>query len=154
MAEGGFENPGFEGPWAHDDDDDDDDEQEVNTTQPFQPGATSIPYHRGEGMEIQTRQHEKTGLPDAFPPSYEETPLLGAQAEREQSWDGLTRVFPEASATDLETSYSKTGRLRIKMYGLGKKIYYLFTKDSTGKERLNPSLPKEIKNSLGPMAQE
>ena len=41
------------------------------------------------------------------------------------------------------------------MVGAGKKIYNLFTKEkSTGKERLNPRLPKEIKNQLGPMAQE
>jgi len=67
---------------------------------------------------MQTRQHEQTGLPDT---SYEETPLLGAQAEQQRSRDYLTRVFPEASATNLETSYSKTSRLQVKMMGFGKK---------------------------------
>ena len=61
--------------------------------------------------------HEQSGLPDA---SYEETPLLGdTQAI---SWDALTRHFPETSATNLETSYSKTGRLQVKMYGFAKSL--------------------------------
>jgi len=133
-----------------DHDDDDDDEQEVNRTQPFQPGASSTPYHRGEQVEMQTMQREQDGLP-----SYEETPLLGAQAEQQKSWDHLTRIFPEASATDLESSYSKTRRLQVKMMGFGKKVYDLFTREKgTDKQRLNPSLSKEIKIALGPMAQE
>ena len=49
-------------------------EQEVDTTQPFPlPGAASTPYHGGEQHEMQTMQHEQSGLPDT---SYEETPLL------------------------------------------------------------------------------
>ena len=98
-------------------------------------------------------QHEQSGLPDTY---YEETPLLGAQSERQNSWDALTRRFPRASATYLETSYSKTGRLQVKMFGAGKKASdSLLTRDNnTGQERLNPSLPTEIKNSLGKSAEE
>ena len=41
------------------------------------------------------------------------------------------------------------------MFGTAKKAYILFTRDTnTGQERLNPSLPKEIKNSLGKSAEE
>jgi len=58
------------------DDDDDDDEQEVNRTRPFQPGGASTPYHEGEEIEIQTRQHEKSGLPDTSYDEDETTPLL------------------------------------------------------------------------------
>ena len=72
MAEGG-------GDFGYDDPDldynidhDDDDEQEVDTTRPFQPGASSTPYNGGE-YEMQTMQHEQSGLPDT---SYEETPFL------------------------------------------------------------------------------
>ena len=96
----------------------DDDDQEVNRTGPFDPYATSTPYHGGEQHEFQTMMHEQGGLPDT---SYEETPLLGAQAQMQNSWDALTTLFPRASATDLETSYSKTGRLQVKMSGFGKK---------------------------------
>ena len=69
MAEGG--EFGYDDPYA--DHGIDDDEQEVNWTQPFQPGAASIPYHGGEQV-VQTMRHEQTGLPDT---SYEEeTPFL------------------------------------------------------------------------------
>ena len=149
MAEG-------EDPFAYqdpvlDDNLDNDDDQEVHRTRPFQPGSASTPYYR-EQYETQTMMHEQSGLPDA---SYEETPLLSAQSEAQKSWDALTRRFPRASAINLETSYSKTGRLQVKMTGFGKKSYPLFTRDnSTGRERLNPSLPKEIRNSLGKGAEE
>ena len=101
---------------------------------------------------MQTMMHEQSGLPDT---SYEETPLLGAQAETQNSWDALTRLFPRASATDLEGSYSKTGRIQVKRYAIGKKSYPPFTKDNkTVKDRLNPQLTKEIKDSLGKSAEE
>ena len=45
--------------------------------------------------------------------------------------------------------------IQVKMFGAGKKIYSLFTKDTkTGKEWLDPSLSNEIKNSLGESAEE
>ena len=102
---------------------------------------------------MQTDMHEQSGLPAT---SYEETPLLGdAQAINQISWDSLTRKFPRASSINLETSFSTTGRLQVKMYGIGKKSYPLFTKDSkTRQERLNPTLPKEIIKSLGRSAEE
>ena len=100
---------------------------------------------------MQTMQHEQCGLPDT---SHDQTPLLGAQAQIHESWDALTRVFPEASATDLETSYSKTGRLQVKMAGFGKKLYEVFTKDRSGNQQLNPKLSKEIRESLGRSANE
>ena len=132
--------------------DDDDDDQEVNTTGTFVPGAASTPYHGGEQHEMQTMMHEQEGLPDT---SYEETPLLGAQDQIQRSWDSLTRLYPRASATNLEPSYSKTGRLQVKMAGIGKKAYPLFTRDNnTGRDRLNPALPKEIKSSLGNRAEQ
>jgi len=145
MAEGGTfdnENPDLDYQLDYDDDDDDD-EQEVDTTRPFQPGAASTPYHGGEQIRMETMQHEQSGLPDT---SYEETLLLGPQSESEKSWTSLTNLFPKASATNLETSY-RGGRLQVKMTAFGKKLYYLFTKErTTGKERLNPSLAKEIRS--------
>ena len=66
MAEGGefgMDQPDLDHDIDHDDDDDDD-EQETNRTQPFQPGTASTPYHGGEQHEMQTMQHEKSGLPE------------------------------------------------------------------------------------------
>ena len=153
-GEGTYFNP------AYDDDatNDDDDDQEINRTGPpdadstwgFVPVSVSTP---GEQYEMQTMMHEQSGMHDA---SYDEsTPLLGAQAEQARSWEALTRLFPRASATDLETSYSSTGRLQVKMSGFGKTSYFLFTKDrSTKQKRLNPLLTKEIKEALGKSAEE
>ena len=84
---------------------------------------------------MQTMQQEQSGLPDT---SYEETPLLGAQAQAQRSWDALTRLFPDASSIDLEATYSKTGRLQVKMAGFGKKAYELFTKDRSDRQKINP----------------
>ena len=74
MAEGGGEF-GYYDPELDDniDNDGEDDEQEVDTTRAFQPGGASAPYHGGEKYEMQTMQHEQSGLPDT---SYEETPFL------------------------------------------------------------------------------
>ena len=68
MAEGGVYDPTTENetPWEDhgiDHDDDDDDEQEVNTTQPFQPGASSTPYHEGEAHEMANMGEEGEGIP-------------------------------------------------------------------------------------------
>lgn len=41
---------------------DDDDDEQVNTIGCFQPGTASTPW--GEEIQMQTRQHEKSGLPD------------------------------------------------------------------------------------------
>lgn len=103
------------------DNDEEEEEEEVNRTQPFnpqpfRPGAASTP--RYQESEMQTMQNEQSGLPDT---SYEETPMLGTQSERQNSWDALARLFPRAKATNLETSYSKTGRLQVQMFGAGKK---------------------------------
>jgi len=73
-------------------------------------------------IEMQTRQHEKSRLPDTSYDEDETTPLLGAQAEIQNSWDTLMALFPKASSIDLETSYSKTNCLQIKKSGFGKKL--------------------------------
>ena len=66
-----------------------------------------------------------------------------------KAWESLTGIFPEAKATELEATYSKTGKLQVKMFGQGKRAYPLFTKDKdTGGQRLNPILPRQIKSAL------
>ena len=149
MATGG-DTFAFEDKGLDDEKDNDDDEQEVNRTQTFEPTRASTPYHDWEQYEMQPMQ-EQSGLHDT---SYEETPLLGAQAQAQRSWDALTRFFPEASSIDLETTYSKTGRLQVKMAGFGKKAYELFTKDRSGGQKINPKLTKEIQRSLGRRAEQ
>ena len=64
MAKGGAEVP--ENPWIAQDLDAHDSDNEVHqgdTTQPFQPGSSSMPYHGGEA-HVLTHLHETGRLPD------------------------------------------------------------------------------------------
>ena len=55
------------------------------------------------------------------------------------------------SSSELEMSYNTKGKLQVKMFGAGKKLYSLMTTErGTGREIINKSLPKEIKTALGP----
>ena len=78
MAEGGYDpTTENETPWEDhriDHDDDDEEEEEVNTTHPFQPGASSTPYHGGEAHEMTNMDPEEEGLGDTVPliPKYDD----------------------------------------------------------------------------------
>ena len=141
MAEGGdttFENPGYD---PYDDPFDDD---RLDETTPFIQ-QTSTPYSGSGNIVMQTIQHEASGLPEK---SYAETSFGATVMNR--AWDAAKDLFPNISATDLEMSYSKKGKLQVKMFGAGKKQYNLFTTDQrTKQESINKSLPKEIKTALG-----
>ena len=141
MAEGGdttFENPGYD---PYDDLYDD----RFDETTPFLP-QTSTPHSGGENIEMQTMQHETSGLPET---SFAET-SFGATVMNNRAWEAAKDLFPNVSATDLEVSYGKKGKLQVKMFGAGKKTYPLFTTDQrTKQESINKSLPKEIKTALG-----
>ena len=67
----------------------------------------------------------------------------------EDAWEALERIYPDSKATELEASYSKKGKLQVKMFGKGKTIYTLYTTDKkTGEQNLNPNLTKEIRKAL------
>ena len=126
-----------------DDDDDDDD-----TTHPFQPGGPSTP---GEDIPMTTMNREKEkGSGIAETSFIEGSPFSRVITADAKAWEALTGMFPDAKAIELEATYSKTGKLQVKIFGQGKRAYPLFTKDKdTGEQRLNPILPKEIKSALG-----
>ena len=128
------------------DDDDDDDEE---TTNPFQPGGSSTP---GEEIPLNTMNREKEkGQGIAETSFIEGSPLSRVLTSNKKAWESLTGIYPDANAIELEATYSKTGKLQVKMFGQGKKPYPLFTKDkNTGEQRINPNLTKEIKSALGP----
>ena len=80
----------------------------------------------------------------------EGSPLSRVLTSNAKAWESLTAIFPEAKATELEATYSKTGKLQVKKFGFGKRAYPLFTFGKrTEEQRLNPILPKEIKSGLG-----
>jgi len=142
MVEGGgdfdYQDDGLDWNLDHDNGDD---EQEVNTTRPFQPGAASTPYHSGKEIQMQTRQHEQTRLPET---SYEETPLLTEFKHQEDKPAMLERAkefirrFPRVNFKKLwPISFSKKGA----------KIFKLM-------ERALKSFTDKFSSPLGPWAEE
>ena len=131
-----------------DDDDDDDDD----TTHPFQPDVNSTPGPSGEEIPMTTMNREKEKGSGIAETSFIEGSTHSRVLELDKkAWETITREFPDAKATELAATYSKTGKLQVKMFGQGKRAYPLFTKDKdTGGQRLNPILPRQIKSALGP----
>ena len=131
MAEGGsvsFENPAYDpydDPYGDDDDDD-----KIDETAPFIQ-QTSTPYsYGGENIEMQTMQQESSGLPEK---SYVETSFGGPKTS-ETAWVSAKNLFPDMSSSELEVSYYTKGKLQVKMFGAGKKLYSLMTTErGTGK---------------------
>ena len=79
MADGGYDQDDTEfllkDYEPNDDYHDDAVQQSLNTTQPFKPGQASTPYHGGEQVEMQTMQHEQTGLLSYFETSFGGEPM-------------------------------------------------------------------------------
>ena len=126
--------------------DDDDDEE---TTNPFQPGGSSTP---GEDIPMTTMNREKEKDPYTDETSFiGGSPLSRVLTSNAKAWESLIGMFPDVKATELEATYSKTGKLQVKKVGFGKRAYPLFTvgRGGGGEQRLNPILPKQIKSALG-----
>ena len=133
------ENPALD--IALDNDDDDDD----TTPPPGTPGATSTPYHPGAAYHP-GEEHEMTNLPQ------EQSGVVHGLGE--PAWNAPKHIYPNASATDLEAYIDPTTkRLKVKMTGAGKALYYLYTTQrGTDIERLNPQLTGKIRKALGESA--
>ena len=159
MAEGGefgMDQPDLDHDIDHDDDDDD--EQEANRTQPFQPGTASTPYHGGEQHEMQTMQHEKSGLPET---SFdEEIPLLGGFIHQDDKPALLERArafiknrFPRVDFGRLgPIGFSKRPGNETTIVSFGTKggETDIFRKDGKG---LLKKFTDKFKTSLGPEAE-
>ena len=132
-----------------DDRDDDDDE---DTTRHFQPDDRSTPGTSGEEIAMTTMNRDKEKGTETAETSFIEGDTYSRVLTADgKAWDALTDIYPEAKASDINVNYSKSGRSQVKMFGQGKKFYDLYTIErGTKKQRLNPALPKQIKNALGP----
>ena len=129
----------------HEEKDDDD----GDTTNPFH----STPGPSNEEIPMTTMNREKEKGPGIAETSFiEGSPLSRVLTSNEKAWESLKGIFPDAKATELEATYSKTGKLQVKKFGFGKRAYPLFTvgRRGGGEQRLNPILPKKIKSALGP----
>ena len=135
---------------AHEEKDDDDD---GDTTNPFQPDVHSTPGPSNEDIPMTTMNREKEKGSGITETSFIEGSTHSRVLELDKKvWESLTGIFPNAKATELEATYSKTGKLQVKKFGFGKRAYPLFTvgRGGGGEQRLNPILPKQIKSALGP----
>ena len=162
MAEGGefgMDQPDLDHDIDHDDDDDDDDdEQEANRTQPFRPGMVSTPYHGGEHHEMQTMQHEQSGLPET---SFDEIPSLGGfihedekPALLERARDFIKKKFPRVDFGKLgPIGFSKKPGNETTIVSLGARggETEIFRKDRGG--GLLKKFTDKFKKSLGPEAE-
>ena len=132
--------------------DDDDDDDDGDTTNPFQPDVHSTPGPSNEDIPMTTMNREKEKGSGITETSFIEGSTHSRVLELDKkAWESLTGIFPNAKATELEATYSKTGKLQVKKFGFGKRAYPLFTvgRGGGGEQRLNPILPKQIKSALG-----
>jgi len=121
----GYKDPDLDNQLDHDSDDG---EQEVNTTHPFQPGATSTPYqpgdpyHGGEQTEMRTMLNEQSGLPDT---SYTETfggediPLLEPDPERKFIIDRLKSQFSKFKESSFAIMKGTKGKTKGQIVAVG-----------------------------------
>ncbi|KAL9955734.1 hypothetical protein ACROYT_G037101 [Oculina patagonica] len=161
MAEGGgefgYDDHDLDKDLDHNSDNDDKEEQEVDTTRPFQPGSASTPYHGGEQHEMQTMQHEQSGLPDT---SYVETPLLGSfihqddkPAMIDRAKDFIKRKFPKVNFAKIgPIGFSKKPGNDTTIVSFGAKggETEILKKDGSG---LLKKFTDKFKASLGPEAE-
>ncbi|KAL9989506.1 hypothetical protein ACROYT_G004066 [Oculina patagonica] len=157
----GFEDPDLDQDLDHNSDNDDEEGQEVDTTRPFQPGEASTPYHGGEQHEMQTMQHEQSGLPDT---SYDETPFLERtpsisdlqkesflRQKLKKAVDTIKGKFPKANFEKIRIRRG-TGKNEGKIVAIGtKKGEYKILKDNESGFMKN--FLDSFKDELGPEAE-
>ena len=130
---------------ANDHEDDDDRQPLLSASETSGSGETIPTSERRTATWTSYRKDSCPGAAEQAETSFIEDDL------NERAWGALTTQFSNARATELETGYSKTGRLQVKMFSFAKKSYFLFTGDrTTGESKLISQLTKEIKAALGP----
>ena len=111
----------------HDDDDDDDNEEEVNTTQPFQPGASSTPYtpgaayHPGEAHEMTHLPQEQSGGGETIPKAPEYTDFVDKETLLERFREQLKARFPKVDLSQITLGIGTRKGLVGKVIALGKR---------------------------------
>ena len=155
MAEGGYD-PTTENktPWEDrgiDHDDDDDDEQEVNTTQPFQPGASSTPYHEGEAHEMANMGEEGDGIP--LIPTYDDFVYTEDKETLVNRFKEFIKAkFPKVDFSKIVISLGKKDENKGKAVALGPKggETVIFKQDNT----FTKAFSKQYSAALGSSAEE
>ena len=126
--------------------------KKMTTTMMTQPILFNLMFIQQEEIPMTTMNREKEKGSGIAETSFIEGSTHSRVLELDKkAWETITREFPDAKATELEATYSKTGKLQVKMFfGQGKRAYPLFTVGrGGGGQRLNPTLPRQIKSALG-----
>ena len=139
------------------DDDDDDDEEEVNTTQPFQPGAYSTPhtsgaaYHHGEAIEMPHLPRER-GSGDTIPEVPEYGELVDKPTIIQRFKEQLKIRFPKVDFSKIVISIGERKGTAGKAVALGPKggETPIFKQDNT----LTQAFQRQYGSFLGPRAEE
>ena len=160
MAEGGFDNPGYDpnDPTLDDrDGDNDDGDQDPNETTHFWQGSASTPGPSGKKIPMQMMQHEKSGLPDT---SYDEIPSLEGFTHQddkpvmlERATEFIKNKFPKVDFGKLgPIGFNKKSGNETKIVSFGPKggESKIFRDDGSG---LLKSCTVKFKKSLGPEAE-
>ena len=154
MAEGGYDpTTENETPWEDhgiDHDDDDDDEQEVNTTQPFQPGASSTPYHEGEAHEMANMGEEGDGIP--LIPKYDDFVYTEDKETLVNRFKAFIKAkFPRVDFSKIVISLGKQKGNQGKAVALGPKggETVIFKQDNT----FTSNFSQQYSGALGPSAE-
>ena len=151
MAEGGYD-PTTENktPWENRGIDDDD-EQEVNTTQPFQPGASSTPYHEGEAYEMANMGEEGEGIP--LLPTYDDFVYTEDKETLVNRFKEFIKAkFPKVDFSKIVISLGKQKGNQGKAVALGPKggETVTFKQDNT----FTKAFSKQYSDALGSSAEE
>ena len=143
----------------HDHDhDDDDDEEEVNTTQPFQPGASSTPYtpgaayHPGEPHEMTDLPREQSGSGDTVPEVPKYTGFVDKPTLIQRFKEQLKDRFPKVDLSNIVVGLGGRKGNVGKAVALGPKggETPIFKQDNT----LTQAFQKQYGSYLGPSAEE
>ena len=156
MAEGG--DFGIDQPVLDHHIDHDDDKKEADRTSPFQPCATSSPYHHGEQHEMQTMHHERSGLPEI---SFDESiPLLEGFINQDDKPALLERARAFIKSKFPKLDFGKLGPIgfgkkpgnenTIVSFGTRGGETEIFKKNEKG---LLKNFTDKFKTSLGPEAE-
>ena len=109
------------------DDDDDDNEEEVNTTQPFQPGASSTTYtpgaayHPGEAHEMAHLPQEQSGGGETIPEAPEYTDFEDKPTLLERFREQIKARFPKVDLSKIPLGLCTRKGLVDKVVALGKR---------------------------------
>ena len=98
-------------------------------------------------LSSHTRTHGETSFIEGVD---EHTSLITKESKRDEAWGEIRSKFPKVNTTKFTATLDEVGRVFVRLIRTNSKYSPLFNKDG----ELNDKLPKTIKDSLGPPAED